>query len=872
MGIVTTKQLIPYFGKVLAEQDGKLTQVSDQQVREGITWKQFHFKTSGEVKSLFPLTNWTASSSNAQPLKEWLRDKNLTTGAYETWKSGDTERELWLLAELDEFADPSEVKAEIVRRTGLSNSHFKVQESRVQLGDIETTGLCIVGNMTAEDEIDFKLNRFNSVSIDEAPLTYNIYPARTRMSCLETGTMRMLLSRLEAHQKYLDSRIIVKFTGLPVHLSPNYVPEDPLGIVPTPVGLSNNASIASLAASIRRPSKHNRPSPIKRIVHGTEPGVWLVVGTDQDVEDLKMVCLDLLAKLQKWAKVDSIRLDFNGLTSARQEELERKRAAAATPSKIEPITPTSLLSNRMDSSLQLDSTQKQASLPNSQSSPTTADITELRESISDIKGSLKSLEALVTSSNKPHVVTTSDGTTSASSFTTTIDNMQSVMLEEFKAIKEAVHVATSLSSAANEKIDTVRRGYDIESIILSRAMFGEPLLEMIDTAIEDHPELEDHMTPEGAPIAPHYHPPELAEELNKIPFETLESLMCTSQDFVKMKGAMLCQVCMKGVDRPGTTIVLCGMCEAPYHLQCSTCVTYTGDPEGRMICRQCRNIRRKVLSVELVRHCPTCFDYAKKISARMVAAGTSRHIRQRFRALEIAKCGLISEEAFAMLSKAEEVVMSAEMQASHKGLGDPELDASLLNSSLLNALDKSDVDVNMEESAPTANEAKTTLEMENTEQPNLDLKPAAKAPPHGSPSSELKPRTIFPTGTKHGTLAKVNEQLVDGPHNDDDELIQTRDEEGLLAGRIDNLGKKTPPLNDSVNTSASESLKSSKSSGSKSEKSKDTEASADSAELRYEEEQKRTLRSVGTRTQLRRSKRLQDDGYKEVDDEEDDED
>jgi hypothetical protein len=111
---------------------------------------------------------------------------------------------------------------------------------------------------------------------------------------------------------------------------------------------------------------------------------------------------------------------------------------------------------------------------------------------------------------------------------------------------------------------------------------------------------------------------------------------------------------------------LCGMCDAPYHIQSNTCVTYTGDPEGRMICRQCRNIRRKVVGVELVRQCPVCFGYAKEISKRMVIAGTTRHIRQRFRALEIAKCGLILEEAFTMLSKVEEVVMNAEMHSTHK--------------------------------------------------------------------------------------------------------------------------------------------------------------------------------------------------------------
>lgn len=59
-------------------------------------------------------------------------------------------------------------------------------------------------------------------------------------------------------------------------------------------------------------------------------------------------------------------------------------------------------------------------------------------------------------------------------------------------------------------------------------------------------------------------------------------VMHTSQDFVKMMGAMLCQVCLKGVDRAGTTLVVCGLCDAPsYHLQCNTCVTYTGDAERK---------------------------------------------------------------------------------------------------------------------------------------------------------------------------------------------------------------------------------------------------------------------------------------------------
>jgi hypothetical protein len=59
-------------------------------------------------------------------------------------------------------------------------------------------------------------------------------------------------------------------------------------------------------------------------------------------------------------------------------------------------------------------------------------------------------------------------------------------------------------------------------------------------------------------------------------------VMHTLQDFVKMMGAMLCQVCLKGVDRAGTTLVVCGLCDAPsYHLQCNTCVTYTGDAERK---------------------------------------------------------------------------------------------------------------------------------------------------------------------------------------------------------------------------------------------------------------------------------------------------
>jgi hypothetical protein len=455
--------------------------------------------------------------------------------------------------------------------------------------------------------------------------------------------------------------------------------------------------------------------------------------------------------------------------------------------------------------------------------------------------------------------------------------LQASILAELKSIKEAVNMTTEISTAANDKIENVRKGYDIESIILSRVMFGEPLLEMIDNAIKDHPDLEDHMTPDGMPIAPHYHPPELAEELNKIPFDTLESLMHTSQDFVKMRGAMLCQVCLKSVDRAGTTLVVCEMCEAPYHLQCHTCVTYTGDAEGRMMCRQCRNIRRQVLAVELIKQCPICFGYAKNISERMITIGTTAHVRHRFRALEIAKSGLISDEAFKMLSRAEEVVMGAEMQGTHNDSRDPELDESILNSSLLRELDKSPKDIDMPQAptqpratAPSPSAQNKIMQATDPldQSRDSDLKPAAKAPPESTPASMIKPRAIFTDAIKTGHMAKVEEAQHDKEMDTDEEQTSIRDEQGILAGRKDDLGRMTPPFSASMETSESEESKLAKSSGSKSVEVQESDHSVATAEREYEKAKKKHLKHKGTKVTPRRSKRLQDDGFKAVDDEE----
>ena len=49
---------------------------------------------------------------------------------------------------------------------------------------------------------------------------------------------------------------------------------------------------------------------------------------DEDSGDMKQVCLVLLSKLQQWSKSDEIRVDFSGMVSARQEEMERRRAEA----------------------------------------------------------------------------------------------------------------------------------------------------------------------------------------------------------------------------------------------------------------------------------------------------------------------------------------------------------------------------------------------------------------------------------------------------------------------------------------------------------------------------------------------------------------
>ena len=113
-------------------------------------------------------------------------------------------------------------------------------------------------------------------------------------------------------------------------------------------------------------------------------------------------------------------------------------------------------------------------------------------------------------------------------------------------------------------------------------------------------------------------------------------------------------------------------------------------------------------------------------------------------------------------------------------------------------------------------------------------------------------------------------EASDPTATDEDDYMSVEGEQ-LLSRRKDDLGRKTPPPEKAMDTSASGSSKSSKSSDTKSERSRKSEDTPDSAERRYEERQKRTLKSAGTRSQPRRSKRLQDDGYKEVDDEDDDE-
>jgi hypothetical protein len=358
MGLVTAKQLAPYLGKVLAENPAGsgYVQVTEQQVRDGVTWKQVQFKLSGTMKSLFPLS--AAKTGNSiMPLREWLHDKRLTTGTHEAWPVNVTEKELWILCELDEFVDPIEVKAELTQRTGLSNSHFKVQHGTARAGQNEYKGLCIFGNISAEDEINYKMNRFNKVSAAEAPLTHNIYPVRASLTHLETGGDTVRTSRLDAHLKYLNTRIVAKFTGIPATTSPHTIPSDTLSIVKTPVGTSNTLTISQLALMITRPGSTNRASPIKRVVKGEEPGEWIVIGVEEDSVDMKQVCLVLLSKLQQWSKSDGIRVDFSGMVSARQEEMERKRAEASTPSKL-PFTPTSQLSSQLDSTLAICSSEK----------------------------------------------------------------------------------------------------------------------------------------------------------------------------------------------------------------------------------------------------------------------------------------------------------------------------------------------------------------------------------------------------------------------------------------------------------------------------------------------------------------------------------
>jgi metal-sulfur cluster biosynthetic enzyme len=93
-----------------------------------------------------------------------------------------------------------------------------------------------------------------------------------------------------------------------------------------------------------------------------------------------------------------------------------------------------------------------------------------------------------------------------------------------------------------------------------------------------------------------------------------------------------------------------------------------------------------VLAVELIKNCPVCSNHADQIEQRLINASTATHVHHRFNALEMVTHRLISDKAFEMLQKAENVAMQAEMANSHKDVIDPELEVSVLNSSLLDEI------------------------------------------------------------------------------------------------------------------------------------------------------------------------------------------
>ena len=132
----------------------------------------------------------------------------------------------------------------------------------------------------------------------------------------------------------------------------------------------------------------------------------------------------------------------------------------------------------------------------------------------------------------------------------------------------------------------------------------------------------------------------------------------------------------------------------------------------------------------------------------------------------------------------------------------------------------------------------------------------------------IKPRGIFTDANKTGHMAKVEEVQHDKEMDTDEEQTSIRDEQGILAGRKDDLGRMTPPFSTSMETSESEESKLAKSSGSKSVEVQESDHSVATAEREYEKAKKKHLKHKGTKVTPRRSKRLQDDGFKAVDDEE----
>jgi hypothetical protein len=338
----------------------------------------------------------------------------------------------------------------------------------------------------------------------------------------------------------------------------------------------------------------------------------LIIGNTSNITALKTTAPEVLRKVRVWSGNQDASLD---LTRIAESERERAKPPPKQPG-MTIYTPQALPPAPSPQVSRIQPTTAGTMVTQSKD----ADIVALSEQVAGLKQEILEMKQEIQGSRPANVSISTEVTDAISSLSDKVESFA-------EDIKNRI-----VNMAVNAQVQPFGTpATNIDDLIIRSHIFESQIVNFPEIARDDAIYLPPHVCCDNLP-APHSHPQEEEDKMNRLSRTQLQALIRASPSFVDHSSDDFCLKCITQEGNDTELEYQCQVCNGRFHASCQDIVDYQFENEDPLdACFTCRTIRTTELTVHFIKRCSTCREWvsSRKEHIAKLAAEEQHNLRLR---------------------------------------------------------------------------------------------------------------------------------------------------------------------------------------------------------------------------------------------------